>query len=210
MDPRRHRYPQRVTRRDAQRTSLRALALPLPPALPGRAAAATFAPTALELALLGELLWTAYGADCSSAPRAASAHGDIDARDIDVYVALSGGVYRYDPLRQRLLPVYAGDLREVTQGSAGVADAAPVQLVYIADLRRLDDAGASNAALDALSRHGDCHVDAGLVAARVALFADGHGLATRLHRCDGARFAQALGLRAQQRVLLAQSVGYAA
>ena len=210
MDSRPHRYPLRVTRRDAQRTSLRALALPMPQASPGRAAAVVFAPTALELALLGELLWTAYGAECASTPRVASARGGIDARDIDIYVALSGAVYRYDPLRQRLLPVYAGDLRDVAQGSAGVPDAAPVQLVYIADLRRLDEAGESSGALDALSRHGECHVDAGLVAARVALFADGHGLATRLHRCDGARFAQALGLRAQQRVLLAQSIGYAA
>ena len=209
MDPRRYRFPLRVTRRDAQRTSLRALALPVPAGQrPPRADVATFAATTLELALLGELLWAVHGADCAGTPRAASGAAAIDVRDIDVYVALAGGVYRYDPLRQRLLPVHAGDLRGLAQDAARMPDAAPVQLVYVADLRRLDEAGAG--ALDALSRHGYCHVDAGLVAARVARFAADHGLATRLHPCDNARLAQALQLRPQQRVLLAQSLGFAA
>ncbi len=210
MDPHRHRFPLRLTRRDTTRTSLRALALPTPAALPPRADAAAFAPTTLALALLGELLWTAHGADCTGTPREVCHALAIDVRDIDVYLALAGGVYRYDPLRQRLLPVHAGDLRELAQGPARLPDAAPVQLVYVADLRRLDETGAAGGALDALSRHGYCHVDAGLVAARVARFAADHGLATRLHPCDNARLAQALQLRPQQRVLLAQSLGFAA
>ena len=213
MDSRRPRFPLRVTRRDARRTDLRALALPTPVTPPGRVDPVAFAPAALELALLGELLWCAHGAECAQTPRVPASSTAIDARAIDVYVALAGGTYRYDPLRQRLLPVHAGDLREAAQGAARGPDAAPVQLVFVADLRRLDEACAASGALDALdalARHGYCHVDAGLVAARVALFADAHGLATRLHPCDGARLAQTLGLRAQQRVLLAQSVGFAA
>jgi|SRR5271165_270844 len=52
------------------------------------------------------------------------------------------------------------------------------------------------------------YVDTGLIAGNVYLFAAAQGLAAWFHNCDTAGLAQRLGLRAEQRVLFAQSIGY--
>ena len=52
------------------------------------------------------------------------------------------------------------------------------------------------------------YVDTGLIAGNVYLFAASHGLACWFHNCDRAALGRELKLRAEQRVLFAQSVGY--
>jgi nitroreductase len=52
-------------------------------------------------------------------------------------------------------------------------------------------------------------VDTGLIAANVYLFAASTGLAAWFHNCDKTALSKKLGLRADQRVLFAQTVGYA-
>jgi len=54
------------------------------------------------------------------------------------------------------------------------------------------------------------YVDTGLIAGNVFLFAAAEGLAAWFHNCDKAALARKLGLRADQRVLFAQSIGYPA
>jgi hypothetical protein len=53
------------------------------------------------------------------------------------------------------------------------------------------------------------YVDTGLIAGNVYLFAASQGLAAWFHNCDRVDLAKRLGLRADQRVLFGQSVGYA-
>jgi len=48
----------------------------------------------------------------------------------------------------------------------------------------------------------------GLIAGNVYLFVAAHGLAAWFHNCDKTGLGQRLGLRAEQRVLFAQSIGY--
>ena len=53
-------------------------------------------------------------------------------------------------------------------------------------------------------------VDTGLIAGNVYLFAAAQGLAAWFHNCDKPGLAKDLNLRPDQRVLFAQTVGYAA
>ena len=54
------------------------------------------------------------------------------------------------------------------------------------------------------------YVDTGIIASNVYLFAASQGLAAWFHNCDRSALALELKLRADERVLFAQSVGYPA
>lgn len=165
--------------------------------------------------LLSDLLWAACGVNRRRGPfghpgiTAASAS---DSQEIDLYVALEDGVYCFDARRHRLLPVAAGDLRllAVARGQRDMATDAPVQLIYVADVHRLTHtAGFQEPGLhDPEVQKAYYYVDTGLIAGNVYLFAASHGLACWFHNCDRAALGRELKLRAEQRVLFAQSVGY--
>ena len=85
-----------------------------------------------------------------------------------------------------------------------------MQLLYIVDVDRLEHTrGFDEPGLhDAEVQRSYYFLDAGLVAENVYLFAAAHGLACWFHNCDRLALAQALRLRASERVLFAQTVGY--
>ena len=169
----------------------------------------------LPMQLLSNLLWAAYGVNRNSGPfgllgrTAASAS---NSQEIDLYVAVKEGVYLYDALDNLLTPVVAGDLRvsALTPGQRGVEAKAPVQLIYVVDVHRLTHtAGFQEPGLqDSEVQKSYYYVDTGLIAGNVYLFAAAEGLAAWFHNCDKITLAQRLGLRTEQRVLFAQSVGY--
>jgi nitroreductase len=165
--------------------------------------------------LLSNLLWAACGINRRRGPfgypgiTAASAS---NSQEIDLYVATEDGVYRFDAPRHRLLPVVTGDLRALAigRGQRDMVTNAPVQIVYVADVRRLTHTrGFQEPGLhDPEVQKSYYYVDTGLIAANVYLFAASHGLACWFHNCDRTALAERLKLRAQQRVLFAQTVGY--
>ena len=169
----------------------------------------------LPLQLLSNLLWAACGVNRKKGPfghpglTAASAS---DSQEIDLYLALEAGVYRFDPRRHRLLPVAADDLRPLAigRGQREMATDAPVQIVYVADVHRLTHtAGFEEPGLhDPEIQKSYYYVDTGLIAGNVYLFAAAHGLACWFHNCDRVALTAKLNLRAEQRVLFAHSVGY--
>jgi hypothetical protein len=165
--------------------------------------------------LLSNLLWAACGVNRESGPFGISgrtAASASNSQEIDLYVALKEGVYLYDAIDNLLAPVVAGDLRfgALTPGQRGVDAKAPVQLIYVVDLHRLTHtAGFQEPGLkDPEVQKSYYFVDTGLIAANVYLFAAAEGLAAWFHNCDKAGLARRLGLRAEQRVLFAQSSGY--
>ena len=166
--------------------------------------------------LLSNLLWAACGTNRRKGPfgyAGITAASASSSQEIDVFVALEDGVYRFDAERHRLLPVASGDLRALAIGR-GQRDAvtmrAPVQLVYVADVHRLTHTrGFQEPGLhDAEVQKSYYYVDTGLIAANVYLFAASQGLACWFHNCDRPALAERLKLRPEQRVLFAQSVGY--
>jgi hypothetical protein len=171
--------------------------------------------TPLPMQLLSNLLWAACGVNRKIGPfrvpgrTAASAS---NSQEIDLYVAVKEGVYLYAALDNLLAPIVAGDLRvgALTPGQRGIDAKAPVQLIYVVDIHRLTHtAGFQEPGLqDPEVQKSYYFVDTGLIAGNVYLFAAAQGLAAWFHNCDKTGLAQRLGLRAEQRVLFAQSIGY--
>ena len=183
-------------------------------ALKRRKTTREIAATALSRQQLSNLLWAACGVNRQTGPfdlpgrTAASAS---NSQEIEVYVALREGTYRYDAFANLLSPVVAEDLRKLalTPGQPVVTQA-PVQLIYVVDIDRLvHTSGFQEPGLhDVEVQKSYYFVDTGLIAGNVYLFASAEGLACWFHNCDRARLAQCLGLKSTQRVLFAQSVGF--
>ena len=169
----------------------------------------------LPLQLLSNLVWAACGVNRKSGPFGApglTAASASNSQEIDLYVALKEGVYLYGAREHLLSPVIAGDLRAhaLTPGQRGIEAKAPMQLIYVADIHRLTHTqGFQEPGLhDPEVQKAYYYVDTGIIAGNVYLFAAAQGLAAWFHNCDKTILAQRLGLRAEQRVLFAQSVGF--
>ena len=176
--------------------------MPLLEALKARRSAREFSPHRLALPLLSNLLWAAFGVNRpeSGGRTAPSAH---DWEEIDIYVALESGLYLYDATRHALDRRSGEDLRGAT-GRQDFPAHAPVNLVYVADLSRMDEATAEEKAQYA-------GPDAGFIAQNVYLFCASEGLATVVRGLiDRPSLARRMGLAPEQRIILAQSVGFPA
>jgi hypothetical protein len=164
--------------------------------------------------MLSNLLWAAFGVNRQTGPfgqvgrTAASAS---NSQEIDLYVALPEGIYLYEAVPHRLVPVVAGDLRAKVggRGRGGAAAKAPVNLIYVVDIAtytkaKLQEPGLRNPEI----QKSYYNVATGLIAGNVYLFAASQDLAAWFHNCDKAGLATELKLRPEQRVLYAQTVGY--
>jgi nitroreductase len=159
-----------------------------------------FASAALPEQVLADLLWAAGGINRPglggrTTPRA------IELQDIEIYVALPAGLYRYEPAGHLLRGVASRDLRAVTGNQDFIGDAA-LDLVFVADHRRV-------AWVQAEQREAYAYVAAGAMAQSVYLACASLGLATVLRAwIDRDSLGAAMTLDDGQQVLLAQTVGY--
>lgn len=172
---------------------------PLLDALSERRSRREFRAGALDAQTLSNLLWAGFGLNREDGGRTApSAH---NWQEIDVYVALPEGLYLFEARAHELRLVVARDLR----GETGVQDfvaTAPLNLVYVADLARMDTA-------DRAEKRFYAAADAAFVAQNVYLFCASEGLAVVVRGLiDRAGLAASMRLRADQRVILAQTIGY--
>jgi len=173
--------------------------LPLMQALARRRSSREFARKPLPLPVLSSLLWAAFGVNRRGGGR--TAPSALDAQEIDVYVALPDGAYRYDAKAHSLRLVAASDLRRVT-GYQDFVDLAPLDLVYVADHRRMR-------MVPVAQRESYASAAAGAIAQNVYLYAASAGLVTVIRAwIDRSAIADALGLEHDQQVLLSQTVGY--
>jgi nitroreductase len=168
--------------------------------LKARHSTRSFASRPLPLQVMSNLLWAADGVNrpYSAGRTAPTAH---DWREIDVVVAMEDGAFRYDPTTHTLGRVATGDLRDLT-GEQDYVATAPIDLVYVANLDRMTDAGAEDKAFYSAT-------DAGFIAQNVYLYCASAGLAVVVRGLiDRNALGAALELSSQQRIMLAQSVGY--
>jgi Nitroreductase family len=169
----------------------------------------------LSLQTLSNLLWAACGVNRKKGPfgiPGRTAATASNSQEIDLYVAMQEGIYFYDAFHHRLIPVIAGDLRTLAigKGQENFGDKAPVRLIYVADIYRLSNTsgyqepGLQNPEI----QKSYYYVDTGLIAGNVYLFAASQGLASWFHNCNKPGLTAKLNLRADQRVLFGQTVGY--
>lgn len=173
--------------------------MPLMVALQQRQSIREFSPRPLPLQALSELLWAGFGINRPENDHR-TAPSTMNLQEIDLYVVLGDGAYRYDAKPHRLLPVAAGDLRAKTGGKAEL-QAAPVILILVADFSRMEKAKPKD-------RDFYAAIDAGFISQNAYLYCASAGLATVVHELDRAPLARAMNLRPEQKIIIAQSVGY--
>ncbi len=182
-------------------------------ALWDRKTSRNISPDPLPPQLLSNLLWAAFGVNRTEGmlrgKPGRTAPSASNSQEIDLYVVLPQGVYLYEAVPHRLVPVAAGDFR--ARAGRGNAVTAPVNIFYVVDLARYVVEGQPDRRISEPEvQKSYYYVAAGLIAENVYLFAASQGLAAWFHNCDRTATVQDFKLRPEQRVLFAQTVGYPA
>ena len=170
---------------------------PLMQALRDRQSRREFSTNSLPVQTLANLLWAGCGTNRLDGRR--TAPSTMNAQVIDLYVATAEGVTRYDATNHVLHAVASGDLRSRTGGQDFVK-AAPLALIFVADLSRLSKARPED-------RERYAAIDTGCITQNLYLFCASEGLATVVHEVDRGELTALLKLKPEQRIILAQSVG---
>ena len=160
-----------------------------------------FAEKNLSLQDLSNVLWCSNGInrpenDHRTAPSA------MNKQDVDVYAVLKDGIYLYDAKKHELSPVVEGDFRK----DAGMQDwvgKAPLNLIYVSDLAKLDFAKEREAQVMTAG------IDAGHCSQNVYLYCAAAKLSAVIRTSvDKKKMSEILKLRPQQIVIAGQTVGY--
>jgi SagB-type dehydrogenase family enzyme len=169
-------------------------------ALQKRHSSRFFSSEPLNMDQLSGLLWAANGINRSEVGKR-TAPSSMNYQELDVFVCLPEGAYRYDPIAHGLEKVVSGDIRSLT-GKQDFVGKAALNLVYVADYRKVPD-GFSDRQWRA------SHTNAGFVAQNVYLFCAANNLAVVVRGWfEESEIASALKLDSAQCVILCQTVGW--
>ena len=172
---------------------------PLMQALNERKSGRDFSPAKLSPQVLSNLLWAAYGVNRPDGRR--TAPSAMNWQTVDVYAVTADGAYIYDAHTNRLVEVVSDDLRALT-GVQDFAGVAPLNLVYVADYSKMKGTPDDTKLLYSAA-------ETGFVAQNVYLFCASEGLSTVVRALvNRDALAKALHLRPDQKITLAQTVGY--
>ena len=173
---------------------------PLMKVLKDRSSSRSFSTEKLPVKVLSNLLWAAFGVNRQDAGKR-TAPSARNWQEIDIYIAMADGLYLYDPKNHMLKPVLSDDIRTLTGKQDFVKDA-PVNLIYVADFSKMGDATKDEKVLYSAA-------DTGFISQNVYLFCSSEGLATVVRgSIDREALAKAMKLRPDQKIILAQTVGY--
>jgi len=174
--------------------------MPLMEALKKRHSSRQFADRKLPDQVLSDMLWAAFGVNRADGRR--TAPSAVNWQEIDIYVATADGVWLFDAKGHDLKCVLQKDIRALTGKQDFVKDA-PVNLIYVADFAKMRK-GTPEADKIFYSA-----ADTGFISQNVYLFCASEGLATVVRgMVDRPALAKAMHLREDQRIILAQTVGY--
>jgi SagB-type dehydrogenase family enzyme len=173
---------------------------PLMQALKLRQSSRNFDSKSLPLQELSNLLWAAYGINRPESGKR-TAPSAMNWQEIDIYVVMQDSTYLYDAKSQSLILIVAKDLREAT-GRQPFVKEAPVNLVYVADEKRMSRASDEDKVRWSAA-------DVGFIAQNVYLYCASQGLAVVVRgMVDRETLAKELKLRSEQKIILAQTIGY--
>ena len=175
--------------------------MPVVQAIAERKTSRAFSDRELPVETLSTLLWIADGISRPDGRRTIPTGHNV--QDLDVYVILKSGAYRYDEKAHALIQTSEGDFRAIAARQK-FAQVAPVTLFYVQDVARAKKT-------DAMSqmRFGGIHT--GSAIQNVYLFCTSAGLVScAREQNDYEAQAKIFKLRPTQRIILAQSVAYPA
>ncbi len=184
--------------------------MPLLDAIKARRSTRKYSTTPLSLQELSEVLWAAYGLTrdyAGTGIRTTGSHAAPAAhnwQELDLYVATTDGLYRYDWKEHRLEGVLGEDIRHLTahEEQPFVLEV-PMILIYVADLARMDHS-------DDWDKSVFPWADSAAAVENVYLYCASAGLATVCRaKFDRAPLAAAMGLGPDHLITFSQPVGYA-
>ncbi len=172
---------------------------PLMDALRLRQTGRAFSGQKLSPQTLSNLLWAASGVNRPESGKM-TAPTARNLQEIDIYVALEEGLYLFEPRSHSLKPILAQDLRAAA-GKQKFVGEAPVNLIYVADYGKMK--------MPPTEQDFYAACDTGFISQNVYLFCASEQLSTVVRGLvDRPTLAQAMGLRPEQHIVLAQTVGY--
>jgi nitroreductase len=164
-----------------------------------RMSAREFSPAPLPAEVLSNLLWAACGVNRPDGKRTAPTASNR--QEIDVYAAMAKGLYLYDAKMNLLNPILGEDIRGTTGRQPFVKEAA-VNLIYVADFSRMSK-------LTPEARDVYSAAAIGFISENVYLYCASEGLSTVVRgNIDKPALASVMKLRTDQKIILAQSIGY--
>ncbi len=173
---------------------------PLMQVLGDRKTSRAFSPEKLPAQVLSNLLWAAFGINRPDSGRR-TAPSALNWQEIDLYVATGDGLFLYEAKEHGLKTILTKDIRALT-GRQPYLKESPVSLVYVADFSKMGRSTNEGKEFYAAA-------DTGFIAQNVYLFCASEGLATGVRALiDRPALAKEMNLRPDQRITLAQSVGY--
>ncbi len=169
-------------------------------ALKARHTNRSFLPDPLPAQVISDLLWHGFGVNrADSGRRTAPSYKNW--QEIDIYAATAQGLFLYNAKAHSLTMVLDKDIRALT-GKQDFVATAPLNLVYVADYTRMSTDKAEERLFASAA-------DTGFISQNVYLFCAVQGLATVVRaNIDKEALAKAMGLKADQGITLAQTVGY--
>lgn len=173
---------------------------PLMQVLKDRRTGREYSEEKLPLQVLSNMLWAAFGVNRPESGKR-TAPSARNWQEIDIYVATEEGLFLYDAVENILKPILDEDIRAATGKQPFVKDA-PVNLIYVADYSKMGKSSEETKAFYSAA-------DAGFISQNVYLFCAWEGLSTVVRGLvDKDTLAAVMKLRDDQKVVLAQTVGY--
>ena len=173
---------------------------PLMQALKARASARSFDSKPLSQQELSNILWAAYGINRAESGKR-TAPSAKNWQEISVYVILQEGAYIYDAKENVLKEILKEDIRSLA-GMQDYAKTAPLNLIFVSDQSKMDKSSAEDKWL--LSG-----ADAAFAIENVYLYCASQDLAVVVRAMiDKPALAKKLGLPAEQKIILGQTIGY--
>lgn len=173
--------------------------MPLIDAVARRKSVREFSPREIPLQMISDMLWVAVGINRSETGGRTYASAS-NRQDLDAYVALKSGFYRYDPAANILKLVVKEDLRSATGNQAFVTDS-PMTLVYVGNFTKWAEGITENSVRCA-------SVSTGAASQGVYLYCASAGLNAVVRGCGGAIYEKGSLDRKTQRVMLAHTIGF--
>lgn len=158
-----------------------------------------FSEQELSMQDLSDLLWAANG---FNRPDKRTAGTAMNCQEIELYVCMKSGAYRYDGQANELTHITSDDIREHFIAGQDYVTQAPVCLLIVADLTKMrggdTEAGRMSTAYDA-----------GIVSQNISLFCSACDFATVTRgMMNKKKIAEALQLPATHYIHLNHPVGY--
>jgi len=169
-------------------------------ALKNRKSTRSFSNRPITRQLLSDLLWAAFGVNRPDIGYR-TAPSPMSSQEIDIYAADVNGLHLYDARLHQLVQLSTEDIRSLC-GTQGYVANAPLNLIYVANFSKFGD-------MEDERKRFYSAADTGFISQNVYLFCAAFGLGTVVRDwIDRPTLSKKIRLREEQRIILAQTVGY--